>query len=216
MSISKHTMSAGAGLAAAALIAMPAPALAHDSLTGSSPESGAASAEAPEGIDLTFSAAPQDIGLDIRVSGPDGSDVTDGEPEIQGSTVTQPLSEQAEAPGEYSVVWRVVSSDGHPIEGAYDYTVEGGDGSASQEPAGGEPAQEPSSAAASGSAQASSDGDDADGDDTPTERQNDDGQSPADTEDASSSTAMWLLIGGGVVVLGAVAAAVVMMRRMGR
>ena len=69
-------------LAAAALIAMPAPALAHDSLTGSSPESGASSAEAPQGIDLTFSAAPQDIGLDIRVSGPDGSDVTDGEPEI--------------------------------------------------------------------------------------------------------------------------------------
>mgnify|MGYP002759985665 FL=1 len=59
MSISKHTMSAGAGLTAAALIAMPAPALAHDSLTGSSPESGASSAEAPQGIDLTFSAAPQ-------------------------------------------------------------------------------------------------------------------------------------------------------------
>ena len=57
MSISKHTMSAGGGLAAAALIAMPAPALAHDSLTGSSPESGASSAEAPQGIDLTFSAA---------------------------------------------------------------------------------------------------------------------------------------------------------------
>ena len=105
MSISKHTMSAGAGLTAAALIAMPAPALAHDSLTGSSPESGASSAEAPQGIDLTFSAAPQDIGLDIRVSGSDGSDVTDGEPEIQGTTVTQPLSDQADEPGEYSVVW---------------------------------------------------------------------------------------------------------------
>lgn len=215
MSISKHTMSAGAGLAAAALIAMPAPALAHDSLTGSSPESGASSAEAPQGIDLTFSAAPQDIGLDIRVSGPDGSDVTDGEPEIQGTTVTQPLSDQADEPGEYSVVWRVVSSDGHPIEGAYDYTVEGGEASASQEPAGGEPAEGSSSAGAPGSAQAPESAS-SDADDAPTEGQDDDQPSSDTGDESSSGTALWLLIGGGVVVLGAVAAAVVMMRRMGR
>lgn len=218
MTSRKTTMRAAAGLAVAAMIAAPAPALAHDSLAGSSPEGGAAAAEAPGEIELSFSAPPQDVGLEIRVTGPDGTDVTDGDPQIEGSAAIQELSDAAQAPGEYSVVWRVVSSDGHPIEGAYDYTVEGEGASggasetASDEAAGGPSetaadeqtgAQESSAAPQDGASGSDSDESTAD--------------SSSDTaEDQGPGTAVWLMIGGGIVVLGAVAAAVVMMRRMGR
>lgn len=201
---------AAAGLAAAAMIAAPAPALAHDTLTGSTPEDGAAAAEAPEEVELTFSADPQDVGLEVRVTGPDSADVTDGDPEIQGSAVTQELSEAAEAPGDYSVVWRVVSSDGHPIEGAFDYTVEG-DGAASEQASDGAPSSEPTTGGSSsdgsqgGSGGASDSGSEADA------------AGESDTvEDQGAGTAVWLMIGGGIVVIGAVAAALVMMRRMSR
>lgn len=189
------------GLAVTALLAVPSPALAHDSFTGSTPENGATTAEAPQEVQLGFSAEPQDVGLEIRVSGPDGTDVTDGGPEIAGRTVTQALSEEASAAGEYSVVWRVVSSDGHPIEGAYDYTVEGetaADGQ-SAEPTQQAPSESAGSAETSHSAAPEAD------------------TSASDTvEDKGSGLAVWLVVGGSVVLLGAVAAAVVMMRRMGR
>lgn len=192
------------GLAVAALLAAPSPALAHDSFTGSTPENGDTTAEAPQEVQLGFSAEPQDVGLEIRVSGPDGTDVTDGEPEIAGRTVTQALSEEASAAGEYSVVWRVVSSDGHPIEGAYDYTVEGETAADGQSA---EPTQEaPSESAGSAETDEASHSAAPEAD-----------TSASDTvEDKGSGLAVWLVVGGSVVLLGAVAAAVVMMRRMGR
>lgn len=214
MSIRKTTMRAGAGLAAVALIAAPAPALAHDTMTGSSPEAGATSAEAPSEVELSFSAQPQDVGLEIRVSGPDGSDVTDGEPRIEGSAAVQELSETAQEPGEYSVVWRVVSSDGHPIEGAYDYTVEG-DGAASA-PAAEEASSDASEDAPESHEHTSGSASSAASQDSASAAAADEAASEDDDEDQGPGTAVWLLVGGGIVVLGAVAAAVVMMRRMSR
>ncbi|WP_186304373.1 copper resistance CopC family protein [Kocuria palustris] len=201
---------AAAGLAAAAIIAAPAPALAHDTMTGSVPEDGASEAQAPQEIELSFTAQPQDVGAQIQVTGPDGADVTADEPQIEGTSVIQELSDDADAPGEYSVAWRVVSSDGHPIEGAFDYTVDGeagaseqpSDGASAAEPGAGESASEGSSQEASeaqGSQQAPAEAGESD-----------------TVEDQGSGTALWLMIGGGIVVLGAVAAAIVMMRRMSR
>ena len=57
------------------------------------------------------------------VTGPDGQSVTEGPLERDGSQVIQPLAETGSEEGTYQVVWRVVSSDGHPIEGTYTYEV---------------------------------------------------------------------------------------------
>lgn len=196
-----------AGLTAAAIVATPAPALAHDTLVDSTPQGGASAEQAPGEVELSFSSPPQDLGAQIRVTGPDGADVADGEPEIQGTAVVQDLADTAEAPGDYSVVWRVVSSDGHPIEGAFDYTVAGGSDAAATDAETGlaQPSEQGgASAAESQPAESGSAGADA--------------QAAPDAEESegSGAAAGWLIVGGGVVVLGAVAAAIVMMRRMSR
>jgi copper resistance protein C len=46
---------------------------------------------------------------------------SDGPAVVDGTTVTQALT--GEATGAIGVVWRVVSSDGHPVSGEYSFTV---------------------------------------------------------------------------------------------
>ncbi|MBA3418777.1 MAG: copper resistance protein CopC [Geodermatophilaceae bacterium] len=58
----------------------------------------------------------------LTVTGPDGAGRQSGTPEVSGTTVTQPLTEQGPA-GTYEVAWRVVSADGHPISGVFSYVV---------------------------------------------------------------------------------------------
>ena len=81
---------------------------------------------APEQIELSYSGEIMDIGHQVLVTGPEGQSVTEGPLERDGSQVVQPLAETGSEEGTYQVVWRVVSSDGHPIEGTYTYQV--GDG----------------------------------------------------------------------------------------
>ena len=103
-----------------------APAAAHDEVLSTSPEQDAVLETAPEQIELSYSGEIMDIGHQVLVTGPDGQSVTEGPLERDGSQVVQPLAETGSEEGTYQVVWRVVSSDGHPIEGTYTYQV--GDG----------------------------------------------------------------------------------------
>jgi hypothetical protein len=58
------------------------------------------------------------------VTGPDGSRATSGKPRVDAATVRQPL---ATGPaGDYTVAYRVVSEDGHPVTGELTFTVSGG------------------------------------------------------------------------------------------
>ena len=116
------TVSAVAALTALGL----APAAAHDEVLSTSPEQGAVLESAPEQIELSYSGEIMDIGHQVLVTGPEGQSVTEGPLERDGSQVVQPLAETGSEEGTYQVVWRVVSSDGHPIEGTYTYQV--GDG----------------------------------------------------------------------------------------
>ena len=52
----------------------------------------------------------------------DGQNLSSGNPIIDGTTVTQAV--QPGQAGVFTVRWRVVSSDGHPISNEYQYTVE--------------------------------------------------------------------------------------------
>lgn len=74
-----------------------------------------------EAITLTFNNSILDVGTEIVVTGPEG-DATDGAPVTKGPDVTQPIADELPL-GDYRVAWRVVSSDGHPIDGTFEFTV---------------------------------------------------------------------------------------------
>lgn len=117
-----RALAAAGALTATSLFGMSA-AHAHDELISSNPADGATLVEAPSELELTYSGEIMDVdgANQVRVTSPTGQNVTDGAVDIEGTTVTQNLSATEE--GQYTVAWRVVSSDGHPIEGTFTYTV---------------------------------------------------------------------------------------------
>ncbi|PZP27464.1 MAG: transcriptional regulator [Kocuria rhizophila] len=126
------------------LVSTAQPAAAHDETIGSDPESGASLDASPESLTLTFSGNVMDIGREIRVTDSAGESLVERESTVERQRVIQPLANPGSTEDEtYTVVWRVVSEDGHPIEGTFEYTVGQGAG----EQAGQGPTQEPSSAA---------------------------------------------------------------------
>lgn len=113
-----------AALLTACLVLLgPAPAaLGHDELTDTEPVDGETLEQTPQEVTLNFSGDLTTLGAQVEVSGPSGS-VADAEPQIEGAQLRQPLSTDV-PPGDYAVVWRVTSQDGHPISGTFDFTVE--------------------------------------------------------------------------------------------
>lgn len=95
---------------------------AHSELVSSTPSDGDSLSEIPTEIVLEFNENIQEIGNEIVVVDPEGTPVADGEMVVDGPTVTQPIS--VGASGEYTVTWRVVSSDGHPISGEFTYELD--------------------------------------------------------------------------------------------
>jgi LPXTG-motif cell wall-anchored protein len=113
-------------LAVAALLALllgpVGTASAHDVLVGTGPEDGATVPHAPASVSLEFGQAPQALGTEVVVTGPDGAVVSQGEPRLDGATATQPLAGELAA-GAYTVEWRATSGDGHPISGSFAFTA---------------------------------------------------------------------------------------------
>lgn len=99
------------------------PASAHNALTNTAPEDGAMLSEAPDEIILTFDDKVIEVGSLISVIGPDGDELVDGDVVIERNVVSQALVADLPA-GEYEVLWRVTSADGHPIDGEFTFTAE--------------------------------------------------------------------------------------------
>jgi methionine-rich copper-binding protein CopC len=92
------------------------PASAHATLIGSDPADGAVVPAAPAVVTLTFDDSLEDFEPVLTVTGPDGTQYQTGAATIDGaklSTAVGPLP----AAGTYTVAYRVVSDDGHPVEG---------------------------------------------------------------------------------------------------
>lgn len=106
---------------AALLAVFAAPAAhAHSDLVSSSPADGEALASAPANVALQFNEEISAAGLQVVAQGPDGP-VTLGTPIIEGASVITPWP--ADAPGgSYRVAYRVVSADGHPIDGSIGFS----------------------------------------------------------------------------------------------
>lgn len=109
------------------------PAFAHAELIGSSPAAGSSVSDVTE-VTVTAGEELLDIGSNaegfvIIVTDSMGLYYGDGCVSVTGDTASMPVS--LNAPGEYVVAYRVVSEDGHPVEGQFTFTVTG-DGSAEQ------------------------------------------------------------------------------------
>ncbi|NGM12483.1 copper resistance protein CopC [Verrucosispora sp. CWR15] len=183
-----------AALAATALLLGPvSPAYAHNVLRKATPAQDAELKKAPTRITLEFLQKLNPSFTTITLSDADKQQVTTGEPEVSGTkgtvTVDTPL-----ANGVYTVAYRVVSKDGHPVQGSYKFTV--ADPTATAEPSPSPVASEPAptpSATPSAEPTAST--------------------SPAASGSADGPGTTALLAGGGIVLALMAAAAVLLLRR---
>ena len=181
----------------AALLALGAPAQAHDTLLESDPADGATLETSPEAITLTFSADILDVSPLVRITDENGEQLAEITPSIDGPVATATLEEPLPA-GTSTVQWRVVSSDGHPIEGTFEVTVEQ---DAAAEETAEAPAEESSPAEESAPAETTA----------PAEEGEQATAEAAEEESSSSMTPLLIVLG--VVVVGAVVAVLLIMRR---
>lgn len=201
--LSRHASVRPAALAAlfaallAALLALGAPAQAHDTLLESDPADGATLETSPEAITLTFSADVLEVSPLVRITDESGEQLAEITPSVDGPVATATLEEPLPA-GTSTVQWRVVSSDGHPIEGTFEVTVEQG---AAAEETTEAPAEESSPAEESAPAETTA----------PAEEGEQATAEAAEEESGSSMTPLLIVLG--VVVVGAVVAVLLIMRR---
>jgi methionine-rich copper-binding protein CopC len=110
-------------LAATLSVVSAAPASAHTRLVSSTPSQGG-SADAPTEVVLVFS-EPVQAGLSaMSVRGADGEEQVSGSPSEggDGASVSQALQGPLE-PGTYTVAYRVLAGDGHPVTGSFEITA---------------------------------------------------------------------------------------------
>ena len=103
------------------------PAQAHTRLEGSSPAAGAVVPTGTDTVVLEFSGAVRAELSTVVVNGPGGASGTRGPVVVQDGRVTQPLAAPLAA-GAWTVAYRVVAADGHPITGSLDLQVAGSAG----------------------------------------------------------------------------------------
>jgi copper resistance protein C len=97
-------------------IGLAGPAAAHNVLIASDPAEGAVLQQPPTVISLTFDQPVQDFQPVVTVLGADGQRYESGTPSVDSTVVTQSVTTLS-APGPYSIAYRVVSADGHPVQG---------------------------------------------------------------------------------------------------
>ncbi|MFD7574013.1 copper resistance protein CopC [Streptomyces sp. NPDC059810] len=99
------------------------PAAAHTDLVSSSPARGASLDRPPTAIRLTFSDEMTERYAKVALTAPDGSAADVAGLDVSGRTATLPV-EPGLAAGTYTVGYRVVSADGHPVASSFAFTVE--------------------------------------------------------------------------------------------
>ncbi len=123
----RSLLAAAVPVALAAVLVTAGPAAAHDTLVGATPAADSTVAGSVDEVVLTLSEPPLSglqTGIVISVTGPDGSEHTSGDVRTDGNTIAKDVD--LAAAGAYDVRWRSVSVDGHPIDGEYRFTSQGG------------------------------------------------------------------------------------------
>jgi methionine-rich copper-binding protein CopC len=176
-------LAAATAAAAVAGLLMAAPADAHTTLTSAVPAKGA-KVPSPAQIQLTFAEPvkfPGVVLLDAK-----GGHHESGKAHAAGAMVTEQVAGVLPA-GVYTVGWRVVAEDGHPVTGDYKFTVVGGSS----------PSPAPVSVTAGSSAPAAA---------APS-------STPAAQRTGNTSSASWWWIGLGAVIIAGSAGGAELYRR---
>ncbi|MBO3102454.1 copper resistance CopC family protein [Cellulomonas fengjieae] len=109
-------------LALLAVVLAAPPAQAHTVLQGTDPAAGSTVPFVPETVTLTFNEPVLAVGTQIMVHTADDTMVNVGPPVLVGNTVSQAVTGELPA-GQYTVLYRVTSADGHPVEGEFEFTA---------------------------------------------------------------------------------------------
>ncbi|MEU4637463.1 copper resistance CopC family protein [Micromonospora chalcea] len=186
-----------AALFTAALLLVPAtPAAAHNSLQEATPARDARLTTAPTQVTLRFLQRLNPAFTTITLRDATDRQVPASAPAVDGATGTVTIEEPL-GNGTYTVAYRVVSRDGHPVQGSYRFTV--------ADPAA-PPAAAPSPATPSPAASADVSAGAAAGADA----------SPASADasaDADGGLPVGLLVGGAVAAVAAAGVTALLLRR---
>lgn len=106
------------------LFAFTSPAWAHNTLVSSNPAENASLDAGPPTIVLTFDQPVQEgEGLNsVAITGPDGKEWQGGPAKVDSNVVSAPVRELGPK-GVYTVGYRIVSADGHPVSGKVTFTL---------------------------------------------------------------------------------------------
>lgn len=133
---------AAALLAGAAIILPASPALAHNQLASSRPGQNTRVAQSPEEIVLEFTERLNADYTTIVITDGAGAQLpVDGPTVDQQRGVVRPVNPLPD--GVYTVAYRVVSADGHPIQGAFRFAVNAPLTDAAAAPGAGQPTSDP-------------------------------------------------------------------------
>ncbi|MGR4854716.1 copper resistance protein CopC [Streptomyces sp. LARHCF252] len=102
-----------------------APASAHAALRSTDPDDGSVVRQAPRSVTLTFTESVGLLDDSFRVFGPDQRRLHTGEAtHADGRSDTARVGLPGKlAQGTYTVAWRVVSADSHPVSGAFSFSI---------------------------------------------------------------------------------------------
>jgi len=109
-------------IAGSALLLGTGTAFAHDILISSDPANRASLATGPSKVSLTFDLPVKESFSTITVVGPDGNHYEGGPSTVDGSTVSSPVQPLGPV-GTYTIGYRIVSDDGHPVSGAIRFSL---------------------------------------------------------------------------------------------
>lgn len=111
-------------LAGLGLFALAGTASAHNSLVSSNPTQDASLAAGPQTVVLTFDEPVQEgKGLNsVAVTGPDGKEWQGGPATVDSNVVSAPVRELGPT-GTYTIGYRIVSADGHPVSGKVTFNL---------------------------------------------------------------------------------------------
>lgn len=197
----------------------PQKANAHDVLVDQTPADGEILEKAPEGIVLSFNNKLLDMGQEatvIIVTDAEGNLVETGAAKVNGMQAVLTFADLAD--GAYQVQWSVVSSDGHPIVGAFTFAV-GSDGASALEtlPALGTDVEESHEQGDAEATDNENDGDDSQSDGSQNDgSQSGDSQSDATQAEDQNDLALPVVIGISALGLGVIILGITMLWRKSR
>jgi methionine-rich copper-binding protein CopC len=111
-----------AALFGLALLLGTGPAAAHSYLASTDPADGATVTNGPSRVSLTFNEALQTSFAAVSVVGPDGNRWSTGDTQVNGAVASIALTELGPV-GKYTIAYRVVSADSHPVAGTTSFTL---------------------------------------------------------------------------------------------